>query len=294
MDFDALRDRQHGSFSSWQLAHAGWTDSRIRWAARGTREVHDGVHVTGDGPLTPHQRWWAATLTAPGTWLSDESLGAFYGLVDDDPETSTVTRRGDGGIERFGTLVVRRSLWLPGEDVGEVDGLPVLSPGRTVLDLVARRNEASGRRLVRTAMRVKAVTGPELWRVLARHPGRRGAGRLRRYAKDYAHLPIDRTLSDPEAVGLAVLDAVGIRIPLVNGIIEGESADYTWIEERRIIELDSREFHHPVEDARKQAVWESRGWSVSRLPTQAVYDTPDRLIALAPTSTNVNVGSPSL
>ena len=37
-----------------------------------------------------------------------------------------------------------------------------------------------------------------------------------------------------------------------------------------------------MEDARKQAVWERAGFTVHRLPTDAVYDEPHRLLALAP------------
>lgn len=283
MDFAAQRRHQHGVFSVWQLRHAGWTRGRIRHAVHHTREVHDGVRVTGDAPLTPMQRWWAAVLTAPDTLLSDESAGALYGFVDDDARRTTVTRRGSGGIETLGPLVVRRTRLLPPADVGTRSGLPVLSPGRTVFDLVGRASDRRARRIVREALRAKAVTGPDLWRVLARYPGRRGAVRLRENAARYAHLPIDRTRSDAEALALEVLDAVGIEIPLVNATIAGEEADLTWVSERRIIELDSRGFHHPVEDACKQAVWEASGWHVTRLSTQAVYDRPDQLIALAPT-----------
>lgn len=282
MDFSAQRRHQHGTFSVWQLRRAGWTRGQIRHAVRNTREVHDGVHVTGDAPLTAMQRWWAAVLTAPGTLLSDESVAALYGFVDDDARRTTVTRRGSGGLEILGPLVVRRTLLLPRDDVLTMQGIPALGPGRTLLDLVARASERRGRRLVREALRVKALTGPDLWRVLARYPGRRGVTRLRENAARYAHLPIDRTRSDPEAVALEILDAVGIRIPLVNVKIAGEEADLVWVPERRIVELDSRAFHHPAEDARKQAVWEGNGWHVSRLPTQAVYDRPDQLIALAP------------
>ncbi len=52
MDFDAPRTLQHGVFAVWQLLAAGWSPARICHATRNLREVHEGVYVTGDAPLT--------------------------------------------------------------------------------------------------------------------------------------------------------------------------------------------------------------------------------------------------
>ncbi|MBJ7332470.1 MAG: hypothetical protein JHC95_21420 [Solirubrobacteraceae bacterium] len=66
MDFDALRKKQHGNFSVWQLRRAGWSQAKARHAVKGLRAQHHGVYVTGDAPLTDWQRAWAAVLTEPG------------------------------------------------------------------------------------------------------------------------------------------------------------------------------------------------------------------------------------
>ena len=91
-----------------------------------------------------------------------------------------------------------------------------------------------------------------------------------------------RTKSDAEALGLAVLDGAGVEIPLVNVKVAGEEADYVWRAARWIVELDSRKWHHPVEDARKTAVWERAAWTVRRIPTNDVYRHPHRLLAAVP------------
>ena len=36
------------------------------------------------------------------------------------------------------------------------------------------------------------------------------------------------------------------------------------------------------EDARKEAVWRAAGWCVLRVPSEVVYEAPERLLALAP------------
>lgn len=291
MDFDALRARQEGAFSVWQLRRGGWSQSRARHAVRGLREFHDGVYVTGDAPLTERQACWAAVLTQPGTRLSHASLARLMGFDDWRSDVATVTRPGSGGPRRQGSLLVYRSDHLPPGVLGEVDGLPCLSPARVLLDLMLERPERSARRLVRNALRVGAVDARALRVALALHPGRRGVDRLRAYTNDYAHLPMHRTKSDAEALGLAILDAARIPIPMVNVKLDGEEADYAWPDARWIVELDSRRFHHPVEDARKQAVWERAGWTVRRVPTDDVYDRPHRLLAATP-PLNVDRTSP--
>lgn len=282
MDFDALRTLQHGVFAVWQLLAAGWSPARIRHATRNLRQVHEGVYVTGDAPLTEMQRAWAAALTTPTTYLSHGSMGRLAGFDDWQLNGTTVTRPGSGGVERVDGLVIHRSSVLRPSDIGTWEGVPCIAPARTVLDLVAQRRELPARRVVRNALRVHAVTAMDLRLAVARGRGRRGVGRLRRYVDDYAHLPIDRTKSDAEALALAILDGARIPIPLVNVKVHGEEADLTWLRARWIVELDSRQWHHPVEDARKQAVWERAGFTVHRLPTDAVYDEPHRLLALAP------------
>jgi very-short-patch-repair endonuclease len=52
-----------------------------------------------------------------------------------------------------------------------------------------------------------------------------------------------------------------------------------------IVEIDGGPFHADVgEDVRKEAVWLAAGWSVHRLPSSALYEHPERLLALAPTT----------
>jgi hypothetical protein len=41
---------------------------------------------------------------------------------------------------------------------------------------------------------------------------------------------------------------------------------------------------HAAEDARKRITWERAGWEVARLPTDAVYEDPGRLLRSCPPS----------
>lgn len=277
--------RQEGIVSTWQLLLDGLSRGAAAHLVAGMREVHDGVFASGHAPLTDRQLWWAATCTAPRSTLSHASAGAAHGFRTMPQHFQVVMRPGNGGPRRHGKLLICYSTRLVAEDIVLIDGLPVTSGARTVLDLVPGLGDWRARRMVREALRVGATTADELRAVCDRHRGRRGVARLRLYAEEYAPLPARRTKSDPELAALELLQAFGRPLPQVNIDIAGEEADLSWPSERLIIELDGPAFHRfPSEDARKDAVWRAAGWTVRRLPTDVVYDEPGRLLALAPTA----------
>jgi very-short-patch-repair endonuclease len=64
--------------------------------------------------------------------------------------------------------------------------------------------------------------------------------------------------------------------------VAGEEADLVWLDRRRIVEIDGPQFHQfRDEDARKEAKWRKAGFTVRRVPSDAVYAAPDLLIAAA-------------
>src|SRR2546423_811052 len=99
-----LAERQHDLVASWQLTALGWTDDMVRYRARGDhgRRLHKGVYALTQGKLTRHQRWLAATLTSPDTFLSHASAAACYGCYGFDRTVEMVTRHGSGGRRRIG------------------------------------------------------------------------------------------------------------------------------------------------------------------------------------------------
>jgi hypothetical protein len=115
-----------------------------------------------------------------------------------------------------------------------------------------------------------------------RHAGRPGTPVLRSLATRYATLPYARTRSDPEGRALEVLHDAGLPPPLVNTKVAGREADLVWIEPRLIVEVDGPQFHQfRDEDARKERRWRAAGYTVRRIPSDAVYDAPADLIAMA-------------
>jgi hypothetical protein len=179
-------------------------------------------------------------------------------------------------------LLVCKSTTLPGNTT-TVAGLPITTAERALADLARGLDDAAFARCVREALRLRVTTCARIQVVLARASGPNRPRRLRLLANRYARLPIARAASDPEARAVELLDLVGALPPAVNAVIAGKQADLSWPTVRHIVEL-ARTRVPPVPrrgSARKQAIWERAGWTVDRIPTNDVYDNPERLFAAA-------------
>ena len=103
-----------------------------------------------------------------------------------------------------------------------------------------------------------------------------------------AGLRLERCRSDPEAWAVALIADAGLAAPEVNERVAGEEADLSWPAAGLIVELDGPSYHVLRDaDIRKTKAWRAAGFDVQRLPTDAVYHAPERLLALVPAS---NVG----
>lgn len=264
----------------WQLRLAGWSEKKVRHHARtrGWRRIHPGVYALNAAPLTQVQLWFAASLTAPGTVLSHGSGGACFGFYRFDRPYEVVTRPGTGGRRRQGGVLVFRSKRLDGETTTHL-GIPITTAARVLVDLAPGLNRKRLGRAFREAIRLKTTSAR---RVRACVEGHSGSRALADMARRYAHIPYQRTRSDPEGHALEILHDAGIEPPLVNVKVGGEEADLVWIARKLIIEIDGPQFHRfREEDARKERVWRAAGFTVRRIPSDAVYDDPALLVALA-------------
>jgi very-short-patch-repair endonuclease len=278
-----LAARQGDLVATWQLRTLGLTKHAIAHAAErlGWRRVHSGVYALTSSPLTRRQRWIAATLTTPDSVLSHASAAACWGIMRFEGGFEIVTRPGSGGRRRIGTVLVLRSRTLEGDTTAR-DGIRITTGARTLIDLAPSLSERALRRAYRESMRLKVTSTQPLLAALKRHATRRGTRRLKALAIRYRAIPYRRSRSDAESRALEVLHDAGVPAPGVNVRIAGEEADLVWPEARLIVEIDGPQYHQfPEEDARKQRIWEGAGYVVRRLESDAVYEDPARLLALA-------------
>jgi hypothetical protein len=216
-----------------------------------------------------------------------EALGftrALHGFWDRRRQVETVSRPGNGGPRRLDGLFVYRSATLHGNTM-TVDGIATTTPERAIIEMAPYVDDPGLARVVREALRMKKTTSDGLLRTVDDHFRRRGTRRVLLTLARYAGLPVNRARSGAEIRALMVLRDAGRTLPRLNHKVAGEEADLSWPAEQLIIEIDGGPFHQDVgEDARKEAVWRAAGWTVLRLPSNDVYDDPQRLLTLAPGS----------
>jgi very-short-patch-repair endonuclease len=237
------------------------------------------VFVTGDAPVTRLQRWWAATLTAPGSILAFASAGAAYEMRPWEGTFEVIVRKGAGGPRRQGTLLVCHTRQL---HATTLHGLPITTAERTLADLWPSLDARQQGHMLRNALRLKRLTIPSLADHLQGASARQRPQSLTNQLKRYRELRLHRCRSDAEALAVVTLADAKVRPPDINVRIAGEEADLSWPTSRLIIEIDGGSFHQDkLEDARKTAAWRAAGWHVDRLDAADVYDDPERLIRAA-------------
>jgi hypothetical protein len=278
-----LRDiaaRQDGVVARWQLIASGASVKAANLAVAELRALHDGVYVTGWGPATERQQMWAAVLTAPSTVLSHASAAALWGLRP-APRVATVSRTGSHGREHQDRLLVLYSSTLAG-NVTHLDGIPITTVERTIIDLWSHLGLRAREKLLREALRLRLTTGPAMLLAIRRHRGRRGVATLRVAVEGLSALQLHRCKSDAEAFAVVVTADAERPAPLINEEVAGEEADLYWPEWNLIIELDGPQWHRlRDEDIRKQRVWEAAGLTVRRLPTDRLFADTSTYLALA-------------
>jgi hypothetical protein len=280
-----LAGRQFNRVSRGQLIGLGLSQSAISHRVACGRLVAVETGVFAVAPVLEHDdwgRWMSATLTAPGSVLSHTSAAAAWGIWSLPRQLEIVTRPGSGGPRLHGGVLAYRASTLKGECT-TLQGIPITSVPRTLLDLARKVSDRALARAVREAVRLELVTIGALGDRLGSYRGRRGSRRLAVTVARYTGLPLERARSGAEIRALEILRAAGSPLPKLNVRIAGEEADLSWSVPRLIVEIDGGPFHLDVgEDAGKEALWEAAGWTVRRIPSDDIYECPHRLLGLAP------------
>lgn len=241
-----LAARQHGVVARRQLVEFGLSAREVGYRLRIGRlhEVHRGVYAVGHARVTRRGRWMAAVLACgPGAVLSHRDAAALHGIRPTDRAFVDITaprRRVRAGID------AHRST-LPADELTAVDGIPVTTVARTILDLAAVVPLRHVERAMAEAEHRRLGDPTSLADLLARHPRAKGSGRLRALLATRAHLTT-LTRSELEERFLAYVRVHRLPAPVLNDHVHvGGGAtvecDAVWRRARVVVELDSREFH---------------------------------------------------
>jgi Protein of unknown function (DUF559) len=216
--------------------------------------------------------------------LSHRSATALWGIwgsgVGEVHVTVPRKLRSHGSIRRhFGVL--------PGDETEVVDGIPVTSAARAVLDLAADRGEAAAETALREMEYLGIYGSVSLPALLERYPRHRGTSIVEICLERLRDDPGGRVRSPLEEVFLLFLDEHGIPRPKLNAWLTlGEhryQADCLWPEARLIGELDGFKSHSTKRAFRQDRKRDRRlgvaGFHVTRITEDAIATEPSDLAA---------------
>jgi hypothetical protein len=254
---------QWGVLDLADLQACGLTRPAIsRRCKRGTlHRIHPGVYSVNAPPLSMQARFLAATKATNGV-LSHYSAATLWRLVEYDPHGPVHVTVPHGKRHTVPGIIVHRTR--REYRVVRLDGIPVTTPARALVDL-SLRDFKPLRRAVREGFALRRVTLAEL----------RGQSKRLDQVLAQGYVPTESELED------AVHDLIFAHFapPLVQPtlVLDGipTRPDFRWPELRLCVEADGAQFHdHPIarqDDAAKQARLEAHGDRVIRVTwTQAM------------------------
>lgn len=280
----ALATRQHGVVGLWQLTAIGLTDSAVRHRAAAGRlhRIHRGVYAVGHRDLSRNGRWLAAVLAhGPDAVLSHWDAAALWSLRPVARSAVHVTVAASGRRSNAAIQVHNVRGLHPG-DLTRVNGIPVTSVERTLLDLAEVATPQELRLALEAADRRERLDTREIEAMIARNPGRHGIAPLR-VALQTLRGPAPWTQSELERQFLAFVRGAGLPEPQCNVVIAGELVDMVWPEARLVVELDAYGTHAGraqfETDRRRDTRLLLTGYRVLRITQRRLQQEPDRVRA---------------
>lgn len=280
----ALFARQHGAATRAQLLESGLEAEQVR-ARLGSgrlRVVHRGVYMLGDlrGSLEPRRaREMAAVLACGPRAVLSHGSGAWLRGWHPRPAVPDVTVPWEARRIREGVRI-HRSSGLAQAETEIVDGIPVTSALRTLLDLATVVGARDLERAAARAERAGAVDADALRAGAARLAGRPGAANAR--AVFLAQEERAFTRSEAEDLCLELIRAGGLPAPLTNVVVAGHEVDFYWPAVRLVVEVDGyanhgnrRSFEH---DHRRDGDLAANGLRVLRVTWLQLTTEPKRTL----------------
>jgi very-short-patch-repair endonuclease len=224
----------------------------------------------------------AVLASGDGAVLSHRSATALFGVWGSGTGEIHVTVprkvRSTHSVRRHFSI-------LPDDERVEVDGIPVTSAARAVLDLAGENGEASAESALREIEYFGIYGEVSLPTLLARHPQHPGARACREALEHLRNDPGGRIRSDLEERFITFLDAKKIPRPRLNVWLsigdDRYQVDCLWPEARLIAELDDWQSHGTKRGFRKDRKRDRRlgasGYRVVRITEDQIRSEPAAL-----------------
>ncbi len=232
----------------------------------------------------------AATLFAgPEAMLSHESAAILWRIRSRPPDRAGRRRLHEAapievtvppvGRHPVGLRVHRRAR-LASEDRVELDGIPVTTPIRTLIDLAARLTKWDLETAVNEADKHELVDPETLRLALNARAGLRGVASLRKLLDRRTFAPTDPAL---ERRFLPLVRRAGLRRPQTRVRLNGFKVDFDWPELGLVVETDGLRYHRtPAQQARdrkRDQAHTAAGLTTLRFTHAQVAFEPDHVVA---------------
>jgi very-short-patch-repair endonuclease len=277
-----LAAKQHGAVSRAQLRLAGVGDGAIDRRIRLCRlhRVHRGVYLVGHPAAPPRAKEMAAVLACgTGAVVSHRSAAGLWALLSPDRGSAVDVTVVDSCARARTGVKVHLARRLEKRDVRRLDGIPVTTPARTLLDLAAVVSLDAFERALAEAEARQLVRERDLAEVLSRNGGRRGAGVLRAFLVGEG-AALQR--SGAERRLLTLVRAAGLPAPELNVRLGRFEVDLLWRAGRPIVEVDGYAFHGGraafERDRRRDAELQAEGLKVMRVTWRQLAGEPDAVV----------------
>jgi hypothetical protein len=281
-----LAAKQGGVVARRQLLALGFTKAEIDIRVTDGRlhVLHRGVYAVGHRAIGITGRRWAAVLACgDGAVLSHASAAAAWEIRRSASTRVDVSVGRGGRMRRPGIrLHCRRSL--SAADVTHLDGLPITTPARTVLDLAATGLRGRELEQVLDLAEQKHLDFSDIDDLLRRRARQPGTAALREVLERYAPGSVD-TRSRLEEMCLELCDAHGIPRPSTNVVVAGRVRDLYWPHVPLVVEADSYRWHRRPsalnDDRERDAELTLAGIPHVRFTYEQVADRPDYVVHTA-------------
>jgi very-short-patch-repair endonuclease len=260
---------QQGVVARGQLRQRGMSISAIDRLVRvGRVQVrHPGVYQVGPLPL-PGAAEHAAILALRGEGrISHGTAARRHRLLAGAPHTNSVeVTMAHRRRRRLEGVRIHRVHDLRDDEVTQIDGIPVTTPARTLLDLAECTTAREVEQAYATALRKQLVTPDDMREMLERHPTHRGAHLWRRLLAQHGGPAFTRSQAEEKL--LALVRSAGLPRPELNARVLGHEIDFLWRDARLVVEVDGYVFHSSQRsfgmDRRRDAELTAAGYRVLR------------------------------
>lgn len=280
-----LAARQRGVIRNDQAHDCGFTRERLQRRVDSGRWIraYPCVYRVGGAPEDWRQELKAFTLWLRDGVLSHHTAAALHGFSQFAPGRleATVTH----GVRPPAGVVVHRVSAIAPRDIASVDGLPVTSLSRTLIDLSATLEPALFRSCCDEALRRRWTTLDRLDATVERNLCRRGLTRVRSLLHTLRGGD-GPTESELEHRVRELLRDAGFPEPDRQRAIRTRDrlrrVDFVFTAARVVIEADGYAYHSSIErfedDRRRNNALMARGYVVLHWTWSALHETPHRLL----------------